>query len=94
MRCPECFSVASRRHGIHFDHEYICGKCDKVFDPDNESGTLEKLREKIQHDILMSSSGNTISLRCDDVKDLDLLYNYLEPIISDISRKLVLRNKK
>lgn len=41
LTCPKCAGVAWRRHGVHFDHEYRCGKCGHTWDP-NETQPVAK----------------------------------------------------
>lgn len=45
LHCPKCNKRGTRRHGMHFDHEYRCGECQFSWEP----GTKVTINKPHQH---------------------------------------------
>ena len=59
MKCPKCNTLAIRRKGFHFDHEYRCPSCCHVWEPD----TLTINRETwLVHSLCMGNGRSLIGI--------------------------------
>lgn len=50
LDCPQCGKRGARRRGVHFDHEYRCGECSVVWNPDERTPMAISL--KVVNDVL------------------------------------------
>lgn len=71
LDCPKCGKRGVRRRGVHFDHEYRCGECSVVWNPDERTPMATSL--KIVNEVLDERVKQSIkySAEHDDLHDED-----------------------